>query len=130
MPPEGVAYAGHADGVKSVLSVAENLEFWAEVHGTSGIDVALAAFDLVALKRRRAGDLSAGQRRRLGLARLLVTGRRLWVLDEPYVALDAAAIELVAGLIGAHLQRGGLTVLTTHQPVDVAAGAVRELRLD
>ena len=73
--------------------------------------------------------LSQGQKRRVALARLCHERRALWVLDEPYVALDAAAVELVAGLIGAHLQRGGLAVLTTHQAVDVAAGAVRELRL-
>ena len=56
--------------------------------------------------------------------------RALWILDEPFVALDTAAVELVAGLIGAHLQRGGLAVLTTHQAVEVTAGAIRELRLD
>ena len=73
--------------------------------------------------------LSQGQRRRVALSRLCFERRALWVLDEPYVALDPAAIELVAGLIGAHLQRGGLAVLTTHQPVEVAAATVRELRL-
>ena len=74
--------------------------------------------------------LSQGQKRRVALARLVHERRALWILDEPYVALDAAAIELVASLIVAHLQRGGLVVLTTHQAVELAAGTIRELRLD
>ena len=74
--------------------------------------------------------LSQGQKRRVALARLVNDRRALWVLDEPYVALDSAAIELVAELIGAHLQRGGLAVLTTHQSVPVSAGAIRELILE
>ncbi len=73
--------------------------------------------------------LSQGQKRRAALARLVHEKRALWVLDEPYVALDKAATELVAGLVGAHLQRGGLAVLTTHQTVAIPAGAVRELSL-
>ncbi|MBV5332091.1 ATP-binding cassette domain-containing protein, partial [bacterium] len=73
---------------------------------------------------------SQGQKRRVALARLVNEKRSLWVLDEPYVALDSAAVQLVAGLIGAHLQRGGLAVLTTHQAVEVPAAAVRELFLD
>ena len=73
--------------------------------------------------------LSQGQKRRVALARLVSERRPLWLLDEPFVALDVAAVDLVAGLIGAHLQRGGLAVLTTHQPVEIAAGTVHELVL-
>ena len=73
--------------------------------------------------------LSHGQKRRVALARLVNERRPLWLLDEPFVALDAAAVDLVAGLIGAHLQRGGLAVLTTHQPVEIAAGTARQLVL-
>ncbi|HSG54101.1 MAG TPA: heme ABC exporter ATP-binding protein CcmA, partial [Paracoccaceae bacterium] len=89
---EQVAYAAHSDGIKSVLSVAENLRFWARVFGTGDIAPALRAFDLEGLAERPAGALSAGQKRRLGLARLLVTGRPLWVLDEPTVSLDTDAV--------------------------------------
>ena len=75
-------------------------------------------------------ECSAGQRRRLALAPLQLAPRPLWLLDEPFVALDPDAVRLVAGLIGAHLRRGGLAVLTTHQPVEIAAGAVKQLVLD
>lgn len=114
-PPEGVAYAAHADGVKAVLTVAENLGFWAAVYGAGGdVAGAMAALNLTALADRPAAQLSAGQRRRLGLARLPVSGRRLWVLDEPTVSLDAASVELVAGMIRAHLAGGGAALIATH----------------
>ncbi len=109
-----VAYAAHADGLKAALSVAENLRFWAAVFGHNGIGVALRAFDLEALTDRRAGQLSAGQKRRLGLARLLVTGRPLWVLDEPTVSLDAASVALFADAVRAHLSGGGSALIATH----------------
>ncbi|WP_415403447.1 heme ABC exporter ATP-binding protein CcmA [Tateyamaria sp. SN3-11] len=109
-----IAYAAHADGLKAALSVAENLEFWAFVFGQSGIEAALAAFDLVALRDRRAGQLSAGQKRRLGLARLMVTGRAVWVLDEPTVSLDAASVALFADAVRAHLAGGGSALIATH----------------
>ena len=89
-----IAYAGHADGLKAMLSVTENLAFWASVFGTSDIEPAIAAFDLEDLRDRLAGTLSAGQKRRLGLARLMVSGRPVWVLDEPTVSLDAASTAL------------------------------------
>ena len=65
----------------------------------------------------------------MALARLVVNRRPLWVLDEPFVALDVAAVDWLAGIISAHLQRGGLAVMTTHQPVNIPAGAIKELRL-
>ena len=109
-----VAYAAHADGLKAALSVAENLQFWASVFGQRGIEAALAAFDLEALAERRAGQLSAGQKRRLGLARLVVTGRPLWVLDEPTVSLDVVSVGLFADAVRAHLGRGGSALIATH----------------
>ena len=109
-----VAYAAHADGLKAALSVAENLQFWASVFGQRGIDAALAAFDLEALAARRAGQLSAGQKRRLGLARLVVTGRPLWVLDEPTVSLDVVSVGLFADAVRAHLAGGGAALIATH----------------
>jgi heme exporter protein A len=111
---EAMAYAGHADGIKSPLTVAENLIFWARVFGQGGIDAALTAFDLHGLADRRAGALSAGQKRRLGLARMVVTGRPVWVMDEPTVSLDTAAVALFAGAVRAHLAGGGMALLATH----------------
>ncbi|GGF54369.1 heme exporter protein A [Mameliella alba] len=111
---ERIAYAGHADGLKSMLSVAENLQFWARVFGTEGIGSALSAFNLDALEDRLAGTLSAGQKRRLGLARLMVTGRPVWVLDEPTVSLDTASVALFAEAVRAHLGQGGSALMATH----------------
>jgi len=109
-----VAYAGHADGIKSALSVAENLRFWADVFGTGPVEGAVRSFDLWALRDRAAAHLSAGQKRRLGLARMAVTGRRVWLLDEPTVSLDAASVALFAGVVRRHLVRGGAAVIATH----------------
>jgi heme exporter protein A len=116
-----IAYAAHADGLKAAMSVAENLEFWAAVFGKSGIEGALAAFDLRDLADRRAGHLSAGQKRRLGLARLMVTGRPVWVLDEPTVSLDTDAVEMFAGAVRAHLAGGGSALMATHISLGIEA---------
>jgi heme exporter protein A len=114
LPPESLAYASHADGLKATLTVTENLSFWASVYGTRDVDAALDGMNLRALADRRAANLSAGQKRRLGLARLLVTGRPIWVLDEPTVSLDAASVQLFAGVVRAHLAAGGATLIATH----------------
>lgn len=111
---ETIAYAGHADGLKPTLTVTENLTFWARVFARPGITAALDAFDLHGLADRPAGSLSAGQKRRLGLARLLVTGRPIWVLDEPTVSLDTAAVGLFADAVRAHLGHGGSALIATH----------------
>lgn len=119
--PDAVAYAAHADGIKSTLSVAENLRFWAGVYGHGDIEEAVLHFDLAALRERPAGNLSAGQKRRLGLARLLVTGRPVWVLDEPTVSLDGASVALFAQAIERHLAGGGAAIIATH--IDLGFGA-------
>ncbi len=126
VPPDTIAYGAHADGVKATLSVGENLAFWAAVHGVAGTEAALAAMNLRALMDRPAAQLSAGQRRRLGLARLLVTGRRVWLLDEPTVSLDAASVGLFGEVIAAHLAGGGIAVMASHVDMGIAA-AVLEL---
>jgi heme exporter protein A len=109
-----IAYAGHADGLKSMLTVTENLAFWASVFGTRDIAPALEAFRLGPLAQRLAGTLSAGQKRRLGLARLLVTGRPIWALDEPTVSLDQDAVALFAAAVRQHLSQGGSALMATH----------------
>ena len=123
---EDVAYAGHADGLKAMLTVAENLAFWAAVYG-GAVGGALAALNLGALCDRRAADLSAGQKRRLGLARVLVSGRRVWLLDEPTVSLDAASVALFAGMLRGHLAAGGSALIATH--VDLGLPEAREMDL-
>lgn len=127
IPPDSVAYAAHADGLKSTLTVAENLSFWSQIYGGPAIDQALAALALTQLTRRRAGELSAGQKRRLGLARLLVTGRPIWLLDEPTVSLDVASVALFADVVRAHLTRGGLAVIATHVDLGLPEATVLDL---
>lgn len=126
-PPESIAYAAHSDGLKAVLTVEENLRFWASVYGTRGVEQALAGMDLVALRDRRAANLSAGQKRRLGLARLLVTGRPVWLLDEPTVSLDAASVALFAGVVRGHLAGGGAALIATHIDLGLAEAEVLDL---
>ena len=109
-----MAYAGHLDGIKPTLSVIENLRFWAQVFGTNDVEAAIDGFHLDELRARPAGMLSAGQRRRLGLARLLVTGRAIWVLDEPTVSLDQSAVARFAEVIERHLRAGGSALIATH----------------
>ncbi|MFV1593528.1 heme ABC exporter ATP-binding protein CcmA [Phaeobacter sp. JH20_36] len=111
---EDFAYAGHSDGIKLTLTVAENLRFWAAIFATGAIDAALDAFDLRGLCDRQAGALSAGQKRRLGLARLMVTGRRYWILDEPTVSLDRASVQQFAQVVQQHLAGGGAALIATH----------------
>jgi len=126
-----VAYLGHPAALKDDLSTAENLRVALEIDGVAVDEEALAgALRRMSLEDRsdlRARQLSAGQRRRLLLARLLLRPARLWVLDEPFAPLDAASVELLGGLLQAHLDRGGIGVVTSHQPVPLAAS--RELAL-
>jgi len=126
-PPEAMAYAGHADGLKAVLSVAENLHFWAAIHGQQGVTRAIEAMNLADLADRQAQNLSAGQKRRLGLARLMVTGRWLWVLDEPTVSLDLASVALFAAVVRAHLARGGAALIATHIDLGLSEAQVLDL---
>jgi heme exporter protein A len=121
---EDVAYAAHADGVKGTLTVAENLAFWAAAYGTFEVGAAIEAMNLVELADRRAANLSAGQKRRLGLARLLVTGRKIWAMDEPTVSLDQASVALFAGVVARHLAGGGSALIATHIDLGIEAEAL------
>ncbi|PTX55424.1 heme exporter protein A [Litoreibacter ponti] len=122
---DDVAYAAHADGLKAQLSVAENLQFWADIFGTGDIRPAVEAFDLGDLLTRRAQDLSAGQKRRLSLSRLLLTGRPVWALDEPTVSLDTENVARFAAAVTAHLDAGGAAIIATH--IDLGLPAARVL---
>jgi heme exporter protein A len=119
---ERIAYTGHLDAIKPQLTVAENLGFWAALFGAGpgAVAAALDAFALGAVDGRMAYACSAGQRRRLGLARLALAPRRLWLLDEPTVSLDAAAAARFAALLGAHCAGGGMAIVATH--VDLGLG--------
>ena len=119
--PDAIAYAAHADGIKATLTVAENLQFWAAIFGTKGIDHALEAMNLRDLRDRRGANLSAGQKRRLGLARMLVTGRPVWAMDEPTVSLDVASVALFAAAVSAHLTKGGAALIATHIDLGLTA---------
>lgn len=127
LPPEAVAYAAHADGLKATLTVAENLGFWASIYGTGPVAPALERMNLAALAGRQARNLSAGQKRRLGLARLLVSGRPLWVLDEPTVSLDLASVALFAGVVREHLAAGGAALIATHIDLGLPEAEVLDL---
>lgn len=111
---DDIAYAAHADAIKATLTVSENLTFWARLFGQSDITPALAAFRLEDLAKRPAQSLSAGQKRRLGLARMCVTGRALWLMDEPTVSLDKDAVAMFAQAVRAHLENGGAAIIATH----------------
>jgi heme exporter protein A len=123
-------YLGHQDALKPSLSVGENVRFWADFLGAHGAHIrpALDAVDLDELAELPAAYLSAGQRRRLSIARLLAVKRPIWLLDEPTSTLDASAQERLAGFMRAHLTEGGLILAATHGSLGL--GATPELRLD
>jgi heme exporter protein A len=126
--PEQAHYLGHRDALKSALSVMENLSFWRDFLGGEAFDTraSLAAVGLDHAAHLPAAYLSAGQRRRLSIARLLVVRRPVWLLDEPANALDTAGQSMFAALMGDHLARGGLIIAATHAPLGVQA---KELRI-
>jgi heme exporter protein A len=125
---EQAHYLGHQDALKPSLTVDENLTFWSRYLGSGeGTQAALAAVGLEGISGLPAAYLSAGQRRRLSIARLIAIKRPIWLLDEPTSALDIAAQTQLAGLMGAHLAGGGLIVAAAHGPIGLAAA--KELRL-
>jgi heme exporter protein A len=126
--PEQAHYLGHRDALKPALSVQENLAFWRDFLGGVAGDLAqcLAAVGLGHATHLPAAYLSAGQRRRLSIARLLVVRRPVWLLDEPTSALDTAGQELFVGVMRDHLAGGGIIVAATHMPLGIET---RELRM-
>ena len=127
-------YLGHHNAIKDELSALENLRISS---GHSGVDLddrqALAALRRLGLKGREhlpVRVLSQGQRRRVALARMLVSQAPLWILDEPLTALDVGAVALIEALLGEHLARGGMVIFTTHQPLRVEGVTTRALVLE
>ncbi|MEJ0097600.1 MAG: heme ABC exporter ATP-binding protein CcmA [Bauldia sp.] len=120
-------YLGHLDGLKTALTVRQNLAFWQALWGGTAIEPALEAVGLGNLADLPAGVLSAGQRRRVALARLLIASRPLWLLDEPATSLDAAGEAMLGGLISAHLTAGGMAMVVTHRPLPIPPTATLSL---
>ncbi len=117
--PAQIGYLGHLDAVKPQLTFAQNLRFWAQLNGAGDVNKALAALNLTQLADQPAHIASAGQKKRLALARLLLAKRNLWLLDEPLASLDAASQSLLTQLLKSHLASGGIAVIATHQPLDL-----------
>lgn len=113
VPRDEVAYLGHRHGLKGKLTVDENLGFWADVHGGRTGDLLLDHFDFRNIRHRRAELLSAGQRKRVAVASLMVSGKAIWLLDEPLTALDSGWAGKVVDAVRDHCASGGLAVLTT-----------------
>ena len=114
-PPEGsIFFLGHEASVKPALSAEENLKFWASAYGGGDVPVALKAVDAMAFAHLRARSLSAGQRRRIDLARALLARREVWLLDEPTAAIDRHGVKIIRKLIDDHLTRGGIAIVATH----------------
>jgi heme exporter protein A len=128
-----LAYLGHANGVKAELSALENLRIHSGLAGArpgeEKIGAALERMGLGGSESSAAKTLSQGQQRRLALARLLVGGKALWILDEPLAALDSAAVRLVQSVLGEHLEGGGLAILSTHQSLETSAGRTVQIHL-
>lgn len=124
-PEDGPAlhYCGHRNAVRPRLGVRQTLAFWRDINGPTGlsVDAALERVGLLPIAGLDAGYLSAGQQRRLALARLLVSRRPLWLLDEPTAALDTDGHRLVASLLAQHLEQGGLAVIATHDEIELPA---------
>ena len=111
---DDVCYSGHADGVKPTLTVRENLEFWADIFGNHSIIEAAEQFMISDFLDLKVGTLSAGQKRRVGLSRLGLTGRSIWLLDEPTVSLDQISVSIFENIIKDHLLKNGCALIATH----------------
>lgn len=130
---EAAHYLGHRNAMKPELSVEENLSFWkdflGDAEGGTGLDIGEAAekVGLGGIAHLPFGYLSAGQQRRFAFAKLLVAWRPIWILDEPTAALDAAADRMFARLVSGHLEKGGIALAATHQPLGLEGA--KELRM-
>ena len=117
-PPAGLCYAGHRDGLKGALTVLENLTFWSNIYGVerTATQQVIDRMALNAVADMPADFLSAGWRRRAGLARLLLSNAPIWLLDEPYTALDTENVGRIDAVLSEHVEDGGIAILATHQP--------------
>ncbi len=125
---EQITFAGHLDAIKPQLTVAENLQFWADLFASNAFEKTMQDFRLTEIADRPAHTCSAGQKRRLGLARIAVTARPMWLLDEPTVSLDTETTAQFAALIDAHCAAGGMALIATH--IDLGLNNATELHLE
>lgn len=127
-----MAYVGHADGIKKELTVLENLRFALALSrpGKHPIEEALEKVQLAGYDDNPVQTLSAGQKRRLSLAKLLITDPLLWILDEPFTSLDKQGIVLIESLIDAHVKQGGMVILTSHHDLSFPHTRLQRIHLD
>ena len=129
---QDLLYLGHLPGVKAELTAFENLYFYHAMHqqlNKEQILLALAQVGLAGYEDQLAGHLSAGQQRRIALARLWLTDKKLWVLDEPFTAIDKNGVKVLEALFLAHADKGGMVVLTTHQDLHFSDQRLRKITL-
>lgn len=127
-----MAYVGHADGSKKELTVLENLKFAQALKqvGRYSIEQALEKVQLGGYDDNLLQTLSAGQKRRLSLARLLITDNPLWILDEPFTSLDRQGMVLIESLMAEHVAQGGMVILTSHHDLSLPFNAIQRIHLD
>lgn len=130
---QDLCYLGHLNALQESMSVEENLRFTCALGGVAAdapqMREVLARFGLRGRSQQLVRHLSQGQKRRVALSRLVLSSARLWVLDEPYVAMDEGGVRMLADLIASHLDGGGLAVLTSHQKVPVGQHPAQMLEL-
>jgi heme exporter protein A len=119
-------YVGHHNAIKPQLSVLENITFWAEFGG-GDVEAALASFSMAPIKDVPVAMLSAGQRRRVGLSRLALEKKPIWLLDEPATSLDKASVQTLSHLMQAHLDDGGMLIAASHTNFDITLSQNLEL---
>ncbi len=129
---DNLCFIGHLAGVQPQLTALENLAFWRACFALTLADdwALLAQLGLAGLEDIPCQQLSAGQQRRVSLARLWLTKAQIWILDEPFTALDQTAIAALTRRIAAHCEAGGAVLLTSHQPVEIPGYPVRQLTLE
>lgn len=131
---QDLLFIGHQTGVKKELTAFENLSFYQQINGSDGVTeadiwMALAKVGLAGKEDIPAGKLSAGQQRRVALARLWLSNHPLWILDEPLTAIDKQGIKVIEALFMEHTQKGGMVIFTTHQDMFTNMNQLKTIRL-